>query len=173
MLPNYNIQILYNNTYGVQSSEMCIACASTHAPNTRPPSTTLCTVPQTHKSLHIASHRDYGETKDKKQWYYLPNSSTSPKTVFRTWFSHPLKYVVSAPNSGYRFSIGYFGYLDIAFNVRSPQLTTNIIRIVNQYLIGWILGYFKFFFLNLACIRSVTVTYPTTIHVRAIMLKLC
>lgn len=78
--------------YGVQSSEMCIACASTHAPNTRPQyHYAPC---HEHKSLHLASHRDHGETKGQKQSYYLPNSSTTPKTVFGI-FPHPLKYGVA------------------------------------------------------------------------------
>lgn len=109
-----------------------------HMHQIQDPLVPLCTVPQTQVPTYSLAQRSWGN-KGPKQWYYLPNSSTTPKTVFGTWFLHPLKYVVSAPNSGYQFPIGY---LDIAFSADSKPLTADIVEIVeigSQCLIGCIL----------------------------------
>lgn len=88
-----------------------------------------------HKSLHIASHRDHGETKDKSN---RPTSLIRPQP--RRLFLGPgsltraSAYVVSAPNSSYRLPIGY---LDIAFNVRFPAFLQQTSLEVNILLVGY------------------------------------
>lgn len=127
---------LYNKTYGVQSSERCIACASTHAPNTRPPQYHYAPCHK-HKSLHIASHRDHRETKDKS------NRTTSlirpqPRRLFLGpgSLTRSSAYVVSAPNSSYRLPIGYFGYC-FSCQIPSRLLQTLLGLDVNFLLVGY------------------------------------
>jgi glucan-binding YG repeat protein len=46
---------------------------------------------------------------EQGQWYYLPNPSTTPKTVFRAWVQRNNSGVF-APDSDYRLSIGCFEF---------------------------------------------------------------